>query len=370
VDAGIAFVNGTDLLLRVALRLDPANPPAAPPLRPLPPMPPRGAGAAPADRGDANAAMPEVGTERERATAVFRAVEAAGFRAVAYAESGNEVRVAVADGGFRALPQVASRVLRAVNGVLPPGAEMLRVSWWSAGAEIGSIAVPRASLEAVAARAASPEEAWGATTVSAADGGLWIGGVANRGPHLDWSAGPRLDLQLGDPSRTARYQVAAAAGGAAVLRRRVGGGRGRAASRVREPRSRAAVRQRAAAGAERLRALRAGGEDLGPRALRGAGVERRAGPVRARHGGAAGADVRGVSAEVLWRPHDAPFAVGLDLNLVRQRDFDGLAGFRRYSVATGHLSLYADLPVWNLYNRFLAVLDGSSPLRLACDHKD
>jgi hypothetical protein len=78
----------------------------------------------------------------------------------------------------------------------------------------------------------------------------------------------------------------------------------------------------------------------------------------------------GVSAEVLWRPHDAPFAVGLDLNLVRQRDFDGLAGFRRYSVATGHLSLYADLPVWNLYNRFLAVLDGSSPLRLACDHKD
>jgi hypothetical protein len=57
----------------------------------------------------------------------------------------------------------------------------------------------------------------------------------------------------------------------------------------------------------------------------------------------------GVSAELLWRPVAKPFALGLDLNWVAQRAYDG--GFRSlgYSVATGHVSLYADLPVWNLY---------------------
>jgi hypothetical protein len=57
----------------------------------------------------------------------------------------------------------------------------------------------------------------------------------------------------------------------------------------------------------------------------------------------------GVSGEVLWRPHDSPIAVGLDLNWVAQRAFDQGFGLRDYRVATGHLSLYADLPWWNLY---------------------
>jgi hypothetical protein len=57
----------------------------------------------------------------------------------------------------------------------------------------------------------------------------------------------------------------------------------------------------------------------------------------------------GASGEVLWRPHDRGFAIGLDLNWVRQRAFDGGLGFRDYATTTGHLSLYADLPFWNLY---------------------
>jgi len=57
----------------------------------------------------------------------------------------------------------------------------------------------------------------------------------------------------------------------------------------------------------------------------------------------------GASAEVLWRPFDRGFGIGLDLNWVKQRGFDGGLGFRNYETTTGHLSLYADLPVWNLY---------------------
>ncbi|WP_376099021.1 YjbH domain-containing protein [Roseomonas sp. CCTCC AB2023176] len=340
VDAGIALVNGTDLLFRVAFRMDPANPPAAPPLRPAPAMP-RRAGTYPA--------LPADATESDRATAVFRAVEAAGFRAIAYAETDAESRIAVAEGGFRTLPQVASRVLRAVNATLPPGVEMLRVSWWSAGAEIGSLAVPRRDLEAVAASAASVEEAWSATTLSPATGNLWIGSVENPGPRLDWVLEPRLNLQLGDPSRTARYQAAGAAG----ARLSFDGGWAVAG----------AVQQVAFGNLDRglpsdsqlprVRSDYARYARDGKTSIPGLYAERiwNIAPDFFARGtvGLLEPMFGGVSAEVLWRPHDSFFAVGLDLNWVRQREFDGLVGFRRYSVATGHLSLYADLPVWNLY---------------------
>jgi hypothetical protein len=62
----------------------------------------------------------------------------------------------------------------------------------------------------------------------------------------------------------------------------------------------------------------------------------------------------GISGEVLWRPVGRGFAIGLDINHVVQRQYDGMFGALGYNVTTGHLSLYADLPVWNTY----AVLRG------------
>jgi len=56
----------------------------------------------------------------------------------------------------------------------------------------------------------------------------------------------------------------------------------------------------------------------------------------------------GVGGELLYRPFGARWAVGLDVNYVRQRDFDQLLDFRDYSVTTGHLSLYYELPWYNL----------------------
>ena len=51
----------------------------------------------------------------------------------------------------------------------------------------------------------------------------------------------------------------------------------------------------------------------------------------------------GVSAEVLWRPDNQPFAFGIDVNQVRQRDFDSGFEFLDYEVTTGHASLYWDM---------------------------
>lgn len=50
----------------------------------------------------------------------------------------------------------------------------------------------------------------------------------------------------------------------------------------------------------------------------------------------------GVSAEVLWKPVDSRLAAGIEVNYVKQRDFDMAFGFRDYEVATGHASVYYD----------------------------
>lgn len=48
----------------------------------------------------------------------------------------------------------------------------------------------------------------------------------------------------------------------------------------------------------------------------------------------------GVGAEVLYRPFNGSFALGLDVNWVRQREFDVLFEFRDYDTVTGHLTYY------------------------------
>ncbi|MBU6261105.1 MAG: YjbH domain-containing protein, partial [Burkholderiales bacterium] len=50
----------------------------------------------------------------------------------------------------------------------------------------------------------------------------------------------------------------------------------------------------------------------------------------------------GVGGELMWRPQRGRVAVGLDLNRVRQRNFNQHLGLRDYRVDTGHLTLYWD----------------------------
>lgn len=48
----------------------------------------------------------------------------------------------------------------------------------------------------------------------------------------------------------------------------------------------------------------------------------------------------GVGGEVLYRPINQPWAVGANVNWVRQRDFDQGFGLRDYTITTGHATLY------------------------------
>ncbi|EHR42080.1 YjbH domain-containing protein [Alishewanella jeotgali] len=48
----------------------------------------------------------------------------------------------------------------------------------------------------------------------------------------------------------------------------------------------------------------------------------------------------GVGGEILYRPVDSPFAVGFDLNYVRQRSYENDFGFFDYKTLTGHVNIY------------------------------
>ena len=48
----------------------------------------------------------------------------------------------------------------------------------------------------------------------------------------------------------------------------------------------------------------------------------------------------GAGAEVLYRPVDSNWAVGVDANYVKQRDWDNMMQFRDYKAPTGHLTAY------------------------------
>lgn len=50
----------------------------------------------------------------------------------------------------------------------------------------------------------------------------------------------------------------------------------------------------------------------------------------------------GAGGEVMYRPTGEHYAIGFDANWVKQRDFEQDFGFRRYQVATGHLTGYLD----------------------------
>jgi hypothetical protein len=333
IDAGAYFVNGSDALIRVTFRAEAETPPDA--ARPPPPLNP----AAPASLDTA-----------DRTRLVFAALREAGFQPIAFGLSGIEARIAVAGGRARTLAQVAGRALRAVNHLLPPEAQALTVSWWQGGLEIGRLMIPRAELVATLSGQASAEEAWQAAHLLPADGLLWPD--AARAPLPRWTAGivPRIGFLLGDPTRTLRWQLAVGAGArldlgsglaltGSVAQTLAGNLDGGLPSDSLLPRVRsdwaAYARDGRNLAIPTLYAEWSG--TLAPDWY----VRATAGLLEPMFGGIAG--------EVLWRPRDGIFAIGAEIAAVRQRATDQRFGFQDYEVVTGHLSLYADLPWWNLY---------------------
>ncbi len=328
LDAGLGWLHGSDLMFRVSARLDPARPPE------VGRDPPPALGARPLVVADPEAAVRE-------------ALRAAGFRPVAVRIEGASARIAVAGGRQRRLSQAAGRVARAVQAHLPPEVERIVLSWRQAGVEVARLVLARAAMEAAARGEGSAEEMYFSTPLQAAgadDFGLMDGGAG-----FSWGVEPRVSTLLGDPSRTLRWQVATVVGARAefghglalagsLSRTLAGNLAGAPPSDSRLPRVRSEVARYAREGETAVPALYAEriwglGPDVFARTTAGY-LE----PMFA-----------GLSGEVLWRPHDRPWALGAEVARVGQREYDQRLGMRGYQVTTGHVSAYADLPWFGMY---------------------
>ena len=371
VNLGAAFVHGTDLLLRASLRLDPEAPPEVP-RQPPPPLLPRPApvpetaaemrdphwrerlgralgGIGGSIRAGREDGFGEAGANAAIARRLFPALRAGGFTPTAYEGRGEEARIAVAGGPFRTLAQVAGRVVRLAQPHLPPEVERIRVTWERDGVAIARLVLLREGFEQAAAARGSAEEIL--ATAQPLPAFPEAGAQAARAgfPRLSWAVAPTLNLQLGDPQTSLRWQLGVAAGARLELPRGfalAGGIAQRLAGNldkglpsdsvlphVRSDFARYAREGRTAIPALYAERLWMPAPDLYARVT--------AGLLEPMFGGA--------SAEVLWRPHDRRWALGLDVNWVAQRRYDGMFGALGYSVVTGHASLYADLPWWNMY---------------------
>jgi hypothetical protein len=331
LDIGASWVNGTDALVRLSLRMDPAHPPQIlPPDRP----PPLGARPEEADAGQA---------------AIFAALRRAGFRPIAYVEQGGSARLAVDGGPYPTLAQVAGRVMRAVQPHLPAGIDALHLDWRRQGVTVARLALVRDQFERAVAGQGSAEEILASSRLGPAEPDPAFDG-ATGGLGFSWGLEPRASLVLGDPKQTALWQLGIAAGA------RIDLGAGIAVA--------GSVAQRVAGNlqdgapsdsvlphvrSDYARYARAG-ENASIPALYAERIWNLAPDWFGRiTGGWLEPMFAGLSTEVLWRPVDKPWALGLDMNWVAQREYNQRFSALGYSVATGHLSLYADLPWWNLY---------------------
>jgi hypothetical protein len=323
LDAGVQWVHGSDLLLRLSARLDPDRPPevARPPPPPLPARP----------------AEPPLDPE----AAIRAALRAAGFRPVAVRIEGAELRLAVAGGRQRTLAQAAGRALRAAQPHLPRQVERIVFSWRQAGVEVARLTLPRGSMEAAARGDGSAEEMFFASRLDAAGADEF--GLIEGGRGFSWGVEPRFSTLFGDPSRTLRWQAAAVVGAraelghglamAGSLSQALAGNLGGApASDSRLPRVRSEAARYAREGETAMPAL------YGER-IWGLGPD-----VFARvTGGYLEPMFAGLAAEVLWRPQDRAWGVGVDVAQVAQRDYDQRLGAQGYHVTRSRPSMW-----WNL----------------------
>jgi hypothetical protein len=243
------------------------------------------------------------------------------------------------------------RALRALSVAMPDSVETFEVVFVVAGMDVSRVRVARRDVEALEHAPDGADallaRAGVADALRAEDPALIR--LAAPAPRLTWGISPYVETVLFDPSApvrgdigvraTARWEMGGGFVAAGELRARVAGNldeQRQVDGPVASPTAPFPVRtdaylynRESDARIERLTFSHYGrpAPDLYSRVTFGY-LERM---------------YAGISAELLWRPVDSRLGLGIEVNHVRQRDFDGGFGLRDYEVTMGHVSAYLDL---------------------------
>ncbi|PKQ13233.1 MAG: YjbH domain-containing protein [Alphaproteobacteria bacterium HGW-Alphaproteobacteria-1] len=275
-------------------------------------------------------------------TRIAAALEGQGLRLHGFSMAGNTARVEIENLAYPQDAQAVGRAARVLSRQLPPQIDQFDIVLVTNGMPVTSVAIARADMETLEHDLDGAWKSFARARLSSPTDP--VAPLDERYPRFEWGIKPYLITSLFDPDDPLRADVGAelrvlfeAAPGlefGGALRKRVVGNLDESTrpSNSVLPRVRSEFNRFDQEGDPTIPDLTAAyyfkpGENLYGR-VTGGYLERMFG---------------GISGELLWKRTDSPFALGAEINYVKQRDFDQLFGFQDYDVATGHVSAYLQL---------------------------
>jgi len=254
-------------------------------------------------------------------------------------QRGGRLRIAIRNEGYSTSAQALGRAARVLSRIAPAAIDTFAITLTTEGVPVTTATLSRDDLENLAFHPVAPDLLRAVTRVE--DERSLPPALPGRYPVASWGLGPYLTPSLFDPDNPVRADAGVALRGRVaplpglvfegVLHQKVIGNLDKSAtastSTLPHVRSDSAlyfqadgitVPQLTAAWYFRP------GRDLFGRVT--------AGYLETMYGG--------VSTELLWKPQNSPLALGVELNRVRQRDYNQLFDFRSYEVTTGHVAAY------------------------------
>lgn len=340
------YLYGSEIGLQFSMAIDPRKAPAPSGFEAAPlPVRPRPAPAAdPAAWQTGWTTDPEVRPGIQAALAA--ALEKDGIRLESMALAADRVEVRITNERYHAEPQAVGRTARALTRALPPSVETFVIIPVRAGMPAAAVILRRADLERLEDhRSLDILQRARFTDALAAAGPGAAAPVATDGlyPRFRWALGPYGEASLFDPDDPFRLDVGLQLSGryefapGLILSGRV---RQKLAGNLDES------RRVSDSTVYHVRSDLVEYQKQGNPAIHDLTLAWYARPAPNLYSRVtAGLLERmygGVSGELLWKPVDSRLALGIELNRVRQRDFDTLFRFRDYEVTTGHVSAYYD----------------------------
>ena len=306
--------------------------------------------------------VPDLTDNEKNAVAlkIFADLEAAHFTVDKFEISRRKATIFVTPTKFREHARNVGRASRVVANHAPASVEEIEVVTMNAGLETARVNILREDLEAAVKRQGSPEEIWARAKISGPRPSPPFGksrpediaAIANprRYPTLSWDVRPALRSHIGGPDALYLYQIWMALSASAELYRgvlvdtTVG-------KNIKSTLNEITLESDSLLPHVRsdLRRYSQEGEDGNIIRLQTdylfQPAENWFGRVSA---GLFEQMFGGVGGEILYRPYGSRLALSVDLNRVRQRDYDQRFDFLNYEVTTGHLNLYYKLPFMGL----------------------
>ena len=346
-DLSLRYLYGSEFGVQLSTALNPKSPPNKAGRDPAPPpVLVRGTQSA--------AALGWSGSVTERAglrSRLAETLEAQGIRLHGFAIDAGAAHVEVENLAYLQEAQAVGRTARVLSRILPASTDRFDIVMIANGLPVTEVTIRRADMEELEHDLDGSWKSFARARITSARRATRP--VPDRYPRFDWGLKPYLSPSFFDPDDPLRADAGAQldmslqpAPGfelAGTLRQKIVGNLDESTRKSNSvlPRVRSEFNIYDREGETALTNLTAAyvfkpGRDLYGRVTAGY-LERMFG---------------GVSSELLWKRNASPFALGVEVNYVQQRDFDGGFGFQDYDVATGHASAY-----WDMGNGFHAQVD-------------